>query len=173
MREQKLISMVDFVLEHFKENFTETGKGHWEPIKMVNVVMSYANFLKQPLTLGMFIPCDEEGKPFSEWEIDEELCETILLKRERVFAKDLIDLAEQYQKAKERVLFKGYNVESKTIKDVTYYNITYKGSDTYYSHNSYPDNNPSFNGRKTIQDLIKDDVDLTQTAQTQIGINKE
>ena len=41
----KLISMTDFVL-YKKESHTQ--------------IMKYAKFLKQPLTLGMFVPCDEE-----------------------------------------------------------------------------------------------------------------
>ena len=39
----KLISMTDFVL-YKKESHTQ--------------IMKYAKFLKQPLTLGMFVPCD-------------------------------------------------------------------------------------------------------------------
>lgn len=54
----KLVSMTDFVLEQitinqFDEDFTS---------KVVN----YANFLKQPLKLGMFIPCDDNDVPIEK-----------------------------------------------------------------------------------------------------------
>ena len=48
----KLISMTDFVLE------LETNE-HWA--QDYTKCVKYANFLKQPLTLGMFVPCDEDG----------------------------------------------------------------------------------------------------------------
>ena len=52
----KLISMVDYVLQQCpnkKLQFTDA-------LSIVSIV-NYANFLKQPLKLWMFVPCDEEG----------------------------------------------------------------------------------------------------------------
>lgn len=93
----KLISMVGFIEwikfenpENFvKEDFSDGRLGKY------NVVYQYANFLKQPLTLGMFVPCDEDGNVLeipTGWgntNVDREMTE------EDYF----------YQKAKERVLF--------------------------------------------------------------------
>jgi DNA-directed RNA polymerase delta subunit len=50
----KLISMTDFVLEQNKEPYFYYDS-------LWNKVIAYANFLKQPLTLGMFVPCDSNG----------------------------------------------------------------------------------------------------------------
>ena len=47
---KNLISMVDFILEQ-----------HEQCISSTNATYKYANFLKQPLELWMFVPCDENG----------------------------------------------------------------------------------------------------------------
>ncbi len=81
----KLISMTEFVLQNaakcsYKE-YSET-------------VIRYARFLRQPLTLGMFVPVDEEGNV-----IDPE-------SRHPALEKALnIKLDEEYKKAKEKLLF--------------------------------------------------------------------
>ena len=53
---KKLISMTDFVLEQRLK--------HSESFK--SKVYAYANFIKKPLTLGMFVPCDEDGNVLEE-----------------------------------------------------------------------------------------------------------
>lgn len=55
---KKLISMTDFVLEQEKRLglWGDTYKDFTEKTS------KYAQFLKQPLTLGMFVPCGEDGK---------------------------------------------------------------------------------------------------------------
>lgn len=89
MKNMKLISMTDFVL-NFKGNTAISHKAFEFARKSKN----YANFLKQPLTLGMFVPCDQEGNvlryPISKGGsfINAELC--------------------AYEKAEEKVLFKGF-----------------------------------------------------------------
>ena len=83
----KLISMTDFVLEVEKyENESHNVEHAFELIK------NYANFLKQPLTLGMFVPCDEN---------DNVLEEPSLLP-----SSDL----DKYRKAKEKVIFEGWQL---------------------------------------------------------------
>lgn len=67
----KLISMTDFVLE----------------CDTLEKAQNYAKFLKQPLTLGMFVPCDESGEVLIE------------------------SFSKKYKEAKERVLFKGFKLE--------------------------------------------------------------
>ena len=84
----KLISMTDFVLKNEKQPYVEGTK--------YKDLVNYAKFLKQPLKLGMFVPCDEDGnileKPSAESYIILETCE---------YSKEWID----YKKAKEKVLF--------------------------------------------------------------------
>lgn len=82
----KLISMTDYVLEsqRFKED-SDTA---------IFKVTNYANFLKQPLNLGMFIPCDEDGDTL-----------------EVPYYADGIDKVNKYKEAKERVLFEGFEID--------------------------------------------------------------
>jgi hypothetical protein len=87
--------MTDFVLE---QNNTIP-----KDLKLLNNyknIIKYATFLKQPLKLEMFIPCDEDGNVLEEKMIysKEEDC---------VFDSANFD---KYQKAKEKVLFEGFKV---------------------------------------------------------------
>jgi len=83
-----LIPMTDFVLREQKNIM-------WDSF---NKVVRYANFLKQPLTLGMFIPCDEDGN---------------ILKEPKFVSPEGVkweDYVKQFEQAKERVLFEGFEV---------------------------------------------------------------
>jgi hypothetical protein len=59
----KLISMTNFVLQQHAESSNQN--------EFEDNCFNYANFLKQPLKLEMFVPCDEDGNvlgiiPFNE-----------------------------------------------------------------------------------------------------------
>jgi hypothetical protein len=81
----KLISMTDFVLE--QNNFK---------VFRNQQILNYANFLKQPLELWMFVPCDENGdvleEPKTKWKSNEERC---LFNDE--FNKETLDILLQYE----------------------------------------------------------------------------
>jgi hypothetical protein len=109
----KLISMTDLVIERCNENisFMTPMEKVKRAVDAFNEIINYANFLKQPLTLGMFIPCDEKGNVLEEPirrdyifeehpELDGNPCEY----REDDWQNDL----EQYQQAEECVLFDVY-----------------------------------------------------------------
>ncbi|NML70009.1 hypothetical protein HHL23_09370 [Chryseobacterium sp. RP-3-3] len=72
----KLQPMTDFVLDQLsiKQSTSEFKE----------VVRNYATFLKQPLTLGMFVPCDEHNIPLPYF------------------------ISNEWFKAKEKVLFEGF-----------------------------------------------------------------
>lgn len=93
MENNKLISMTDFVLNE-KDNF---------PISVhefADRVCSYATFLKQPLTLSMFVPTDEEGNVLEE-PIEDDLCSSFF-EKQKSFHEE-----KEYSEAKSKVLFKG------------------------------------------------------------------
>ena len=113
----KLISMTDFVLE--QEQPTYLDKEEFEDV--FYKIHNYANFLKKPLELGMFVPCDENGD----------------------ILRDGVNWNKKfYQKAQERVLFEGFKVkgdfwlsngelyideefcENKTIEDLIDFDVT-------------------------------------------------
>ena len=97
----KIIPTTDFVIQ---QNLRFANKEITiEQLQLL--LLNYALFLKMPLNLGMFIPCDKEGnvlksKPLSpasddEWDLWE-------------------NTRDFYKEAKEKVLFKledGYNVQ--------------------------------------------------------------
>ena len=124
---KKLISMVDFCLEQRK-----THTGDFEDY--CDLICRYAKFLKQPLTIWMFVPCDlhgnvqEEKKPFQ-------------------------DKYYEYQEAKERCLFKGFEMDNSFV--------THKSRNSFF----YP---ISCLHEQTIEDLVKYNLELTTTAQKEI-----
>ena len=111
----KLISMTDFVLEQYEQCISSTGRTY-----------NYAMFLKQPLELWMFIPCDEEGNVLEEKSIFNTTDE------DYIFNSDDFD---KYQQAKERCLFEGFEFieslklincnlnEFKKIEDLVKYDL--------------------------------------------------
>ncbi len=91
----KLISMTDFVLTQ-QEKY-KSDRFYYAQFK--DTVVNYATFLKQPLKLEMFVPCDEDGNVLEEPII-------------RFDGGYDIDEVEIYQQSKERVLFEGFEVEN-------------------------------------------------------------
>jgi hypothetical protein len=101
MENFRLISMTDFVLEQKETSTYECPLHEWLHLESgkLTKIRNYANFLKQPLELWMFVPCDENGKPMKEgYEVFDEDCTEY---DEYVF---------KYQKAKERCLFEGFKI---------------------------------------------------------------
>lgn len=130
----KLISMVDFVLQQYKKAI----KQDTDFVSEMVLAWYYANFLNQPLTLGMFVPCDEKGNVLNETNVyhkDRPLNE--------VEAEYFYNIkTEQYQQAKERVLFEGLIVDEKYLIEVY----------------------------KTVEDLIQHSPTLTPNAVKQLGL---
>ena len=90
---KNLVSMVDFVLNSKSE------------LHYFKVTQNYANFLKQPLELWMFVPCDEDGN----------VLEVV------PYYSDGVEKVNEYKKAKERCLFEGF-------KSVPFSNSVRKGN---------------------------------------------
>lgn len=124
--ENKLVSCTDYVIE----------LGNHKTLLLSNEqkMINYANFLKQPLTLGMFIPCDLDGNVLEEpiRERYKALGKFTELQAETNYKWD----SEQYQEAKDRILFESYNeydfkglkhtldFENGTIEDLTDLGLT-------------------------------------------------
>jgi hypothetical protein len=129
---ENLISITDFVLEQKALKIMRLVK--------LQRIEKYANFLKQPLELWMFIPCDEdynflekpviENMPFCS--VNGEGYDYAILK---------------YQQAKERVLFKGFEY-NKNLNQVKTY-VSYCCLDTRLFK------------KLTIENLIHYNLELT------------
>ena len=97
----KLMSMTDFVLRETNSPTTLA--------ESFQRCVTYANFLKQPLKLEMFVPCDEDGNTLQE---PEEFKEWI--KSDHYFnaSESVTHQCRMYKKALEKVLFKGFDLST-------------------------------------------------------------
>jgi hypothetical protein len=128
----KLISMTDFVLE--QNNFK---------VFRNQQILNYANFLKQPLELWMFVPCLLTGG------------KNVVLEEPTRYSNDEYDTIELqlYNEAKERCLFEGFELNSGII---------------IMPNKQYLDKSRLKN--KAIEDIINQNFILTQTAIKQLGL---
>ena len=95
-----LIPMTDFVLRINEiEKEIDQFFDSWR-MKQLRIIENYAKFLKQPLKLEMFVPCDENGNVLEEPQMRPE---------RNSFDEEDMDYDAQelydYIKAKEKVLF--------------------------------------------------------------------
>ena len=89
------MSMVDFVLENEKQPYVEGTK--------YKDLVNYAKFLKQYLSLGMFVPCDDEGNVLEEPKDYEQRLPNMMT--------EYNDEIYRYKQAKDKVLFEGFHIE--------------------------------------------------------------
>ena len=160
----KLTSMTSFVLENAKQPYVEGTK--------YKDLVNYAKFLKQPLKLEMFVTCDEEGNVLEEpkrWKDYLQYPDSFDGNKEWY---ELYD----YQQAKEKVLFEGFNLNQKDFSKLESifcltkecFQITFftkeKGCfmDNLKTNKTYE--------IKTIEDLIQFKLELTESAIKQIGL---
>jgi len=138
----KLISMTDFVLSG------KWDKASSEPYSKENLdrITKYANFLKRPLELGMFIPC-VDGEP-----IEKRPTYMIWSDVEKKYLDDTKE-AVSYRKAKDNVLFKGIKIHSFNKGDIEYTLELEDGSGIVIDLDN-----------ETIEDLIKYNLTFTDKA---------
>lgn len=133
--ENTLIPMTDFVLEQSKKYFD----GHISLDQYQKITNDYANFLKQPLALCMFVPCDDDGN---------------VIKDPCTHNRQCVDFCQgscshEYYEAQQRVLFEGFSVDKSRDNDDEY--------DVYWVANIFcKDYSPWSirNGFKNIEDLV-------------------
>ena len=137
-----LVPMTDFVI---KMMFSKNYPNHKEALKQI---FSYAELLKQPLKLEMFVPCDENGNILEEPQMRPE---------RNSFDEEDMDYDAQelydYIKAKKKVLFEGFK--------------PYEDYECAKYEEVYVDEEVC-DGKFTVEDLIKDvgktKIKLSQTA---------
>lgn len=128
--------------------------------------LKYLEFLKKPLTLGIFVATDKEGNILQEPEYYGDF----LLPTEEyvniisVHSNEWHAACEQFEEALEAVLFKNINIrEYNEYVDVTLPN----GNKFTYvkTHNRF-----MYNYDKTIEYLVGRDVELTESGARQAGL---
>lgn len=154
----KLISMVEYVsmlaklFREWKEGNAITLERVFEDLRKIEL---YCEFLKQKLTLGMFVPCDSEGNVLKKKEpkdfgYNEESTTSKSWK-----AYEKYDL--EYQQAQERVLFKG---NWKHSRDDRYINMNWVESEKLQVI--------PLHSVKTIEDLIQYNIKITPNSIKQL-----
>ena len=146
-----LQSMTDFILkiDAIVTQPEDQDIDDWN-LNCFSVIENYAKFLKQPLKLEMFVPCDDSGNVLEE--------PTNYEKRLSNMMTEYNDEVYTYNQAKERVLFKGFEHYLFMQAD----NVQHNKSRKCFSF-------PNYNG-VIIEDLISLEVELTPTAIKQIGL---
>jgi len=155
--DMKLISMKEFVESRLRKHRNEQ---EYTSFEFMQECENYVKFISQPLELWMLIPCDENNepleKPFYAPCMDGCNCENDC-EMSKLYDKDL----KQYQKAKERVLFEGFEVYEVSNKLMAIGNrkhkieVCFKFKDKdWFVGNTTPD----------VESLIKHNIYLTQTA---------
>jgi len=101
MKTQKLIPLLDYVLEqtnhHFDKCYVDQDSANTD---LIDRIHNYAKFLSQPLKLSQFVPCDEKGNFLEE--------------PKREFFSTNFDFKEEmylFNEAKSDVLFEGFEIE--------------------------------------------------------------
>lgn len=136
-----LKSMVDFVLD--QERQMEEQDSYEFTFGISSRCFEYAKFLKQPLTLGMFMPCDDNNNVLEEPKCIKE-CESC----------DCMYEYDIYQQAKERVIFDGFEVIHKDK-----IRITIQCGFLQLDYNLIKS---CFENHNTIEDLVHYNLELTK-----------
>ena len=154
--------MTDFVLEQTK-SFEATSKLDYLETKYNELfrIEEYARLLKTPLNLGMFVPCDQEGNIINERPEPKILAKGVF----NYTAQNIWD--EKYNKAKDIVLFKGFELVTDMYKSCKRFIIWMPDNvNQVYRNVLYPNGKNDkffFNHYKeftTVEDLVKFNLEL-------------
>ena len=125
MKENRLISMVAFVDEVI------TADRPCDRGAMLDEIAEYSTFLQKPLTLGMFIPCDEDGNVLEE---PTKHHDNTSVSHKGAITDEWKSWHREYQQAKEHVLFEinleglsgiKHNIkQNRTVEYLTPFNLT-------------------------------------------------
>lgn len=153
----KLISMVDYVLEKNKLGLLY--------LTAMDSVVNYAKLLSMPLTLGMFVPTNEEGNVLEEPKSIESRLGIHLFNHAFDFNSKQINLGvykEQYQKALSNVIFEGFEYQESRQENC--YNFI------RYPDRSFPPLYPKLWNGTAVENLISRNLTLTKSAITKYQI---
>ncbi len=148
----KLISMTDFVLD--LQETESKGKG------TLDNAINYAKFLKQPLTLGMFVPCDDDDNVF-EKPIYQNLSPAFHNNKSgNNYKKRFELLCMAYDLRRSKVIFKGFEIKDRNC-NTSIFKYLENGfiAPYYFNINSkkFEKNNTDL---KIIEDLVPYNLDL-------------
>ena len=101
----KLIPMTSFVIDYYSHE-------GYADLQTLQLMKNYANFLKQPLALWMFVPTDSKGELLKEPE-DYDFWRNVDSKAKKdltISESSKIVQFKAYEKARKKILFEGFKV---------------------------------------------------------------
>lgn len=150
--------MVAFVLKTYDEVS--------DPLDSEQMMFDYAKFLSQKLELWMFVPCKLVG---GVWVVLEEPINAHDPRKTGLNncmnLHDYERKLKEFQEAKDRVLFEGFKVIDKGNQ---YWVLFDEYKIKIWKDDGFTETNEG--ALSTIEDLTKHNLELTRTAQKQIGL---
>ena len=162
----ELISMVELIDQH-KGRFKTMSNGDYAPqmAEKLDLYENYANFLNTPLNISMFVPAIKVG---DKWEVLEMPPKYELFLKYKFdgldrngYNLDWLNDCEQYQTAKDNVIFEGCYIDDNGLINMPYHKM--EGSFIQIN----------LRVRETIQDLIKYKPTLTKKGLEVSGLNNK
>lgn len=149
---KKLLSMTDFVLEMSDKNISEytIAETFKNGAKVTNEIFKYANFLKTPLNLSMFIPIGKNGNVLSEVKEFENSVGS---------DENYNNALKNYKIAKEKVLFKGFSIKERNCNN-SFFKYIENGLIAVYYFNEKSQKFEPNTDFKTIEDLIPYNLEI-------------
>lgn len=151
MEERKLVSMCD--IQEELEDYVLESKNYERAFKLASL---YREFIKQPLKLGQFVPCDLEDNVLKE---PVEYNDFLMQGDRFVTLKSIKIECEQYLQAKERVLFEGCTIKNIKARGENYFIVRDISNKILWV---------LWNKSKSIENLINSNLTLTESAIKQI-----
>lgn len=155
----KLTKMTEYVLEQYEKI--------QDSIIFEENCFMYANLLKQPLKLWMFVPCKLVDGVWVVLEQPKFHYTEQALKQLKGFELDIAEEVnfsiKEYQQAKELILFEGFEIDYDNIIQSNNIRLWFKSESDIYIHNT---RNKVF----AIEDLVKYNLELTPAAKKQFNI---
>lgn len=160
----KLTSMINFVKKQGNIGMEIQSIGHQQSdrVRRFYLIQKYADFLLKEISTGMVVPCDEFGTPLNKPEEH--------LENRTLYYQEL----DIYQKAKNRVLFKGFKVVHIPKNGGSVYSDSISDSSGLihlFWYSKITETWSLSHGLTTIENLaIFNSIELTETALKEIGL---
>ncbi|WP_343643168.1 hypothetical protein [Chryseobacterium sp.] len=167
----KLTPLSDFVLEQKETSTIDTAQIDWydKEISKLDLIRSYTKFLKQPLTLGMFVPVNKDGvllKPL-QFCCSSSDCGCMGMPV-NVSCQEEID---EYYEAKEKVLFEGWTHEDR-YGWVQHHELGLEINTETGTLAIFHENGIGYGYVKKVEDLVSYALTLTPSALEVIGMKE-
>jgi hypothetical protein len=102
----KLIKMTDYISQ--KRDIMDREMSNQDRLTILESILHYSNFLKTPLNLGMFIPCDEKFNILKQPNHYRRYVSKDYLNENPKMSEKWVEKCEEYKKAESKILFKDF-----------------------------------------------------------------